>query len=324
MVTQPLPYPGKRDLRAAVADREADAEAQRLDAAKLNLVARVKEAYYRLAYTYAADDVLVRNRTLLDTLLRVSEGRYGVGRAAQQDVFKAQTELSVVELQLERVRQERASREAELNALTGSAPGTPVGRPDDLALVPFAPAVDALLSAAAANAPALKADTAMVASAQAALDVARREYQPDFAVTGGYYAMGSMPSMYMFRFDVNVPLQRERRAAAVGERTSSLAQARSTVDTTRLDIQSRVQQEYHAATTALRLASLYRDTVLPQVRLALESSMASYQTGAVEFLSVLTNAGSALQYEMTYYDELAAFHASASRLEEMTGTPMVH
>ena len=60
------------------------------------------------------------------------------------------------------------------------------------------------------------------------------------------------------------------------------------------------------ASTSVRLARLYRETVLPQARLALESSMASYQTGAVDFLSVLTNFGSVLEYEMTYFDELTA------------------
>jgi len=52
--------------------------------------------------------------------------------------------------------------------------------------------------------------------------------------------------------------------------------------------------------------------------------MASYQTGAVDFLSVLTNFGSVLEYEMTYFDELTAFHLAVSRLGEMTGTTLVH
>ncbi len=76
------------------------------------------------------------------------------------------------------------------------------------------------------------------------------------------------------------------------------------------------------ASTSARLAQLYQGTVLPQARLALESSMASYQTGAVDFLSVLTNFGTVLQYEMTYLDELASYHTAVSRLEEMTGTPL--
>jgi len=324
MATQELPYPGKLALRAAIASRDADAESQQIDAARLTVTARVKQAYYRLAYTYAVGDVLTRNRDLLDTLLKVSENRYAVGQAAQQDVIKAQTQLSILELQLERVGQERATREGELNALLARPVTFLVGRPDDLQLTPFDVTLDALVTAATEHAPMLRRDQIMIDRAQLAIEAARKDYKPDFAITGGYYYMGAMPAMYEFRFDVKVPLQRARRAAAVSEQLSTAEQARSTYDSTRLSLQGRVQEDYQMASTSVRLARLYRDTVLPQARLGLESSMASYQTGAVDFLSVLTNFGTVLEYEMTYFVELASYHTAVSRLEEMTGMPLGH
>jgi cobalt-zinc-cadmium efflux system outer membrane protein len=324
MVSQEVPYPGKLALRASIASREADAEQQQIDAVRLSVTARVKQAYYRLAYTYAVGDVLTRNRDLLDTLLKVSENRYAVGQAAQQDVIKAQTQLSILELQLERVGQERATREGELNALLARPAATPLGQPDDLLLTPFDTPLDSLVSLANEHAPMLKRDQIMIDRSQLAVDAARKEYKPDFGVTGGYYYMGAMPPMYEFRFDVKVPLQRARRAAAVAEQLNTVEQARSTYDSTRLGLQGRIQEDYQMASTSVRLARLYRDTVLPQARLALESSMASYQTGAVDFLSVLTNFGTVLEYEMTYFDELASYHTAVSRLEEMTGTMLAH
>ena len=324
MVSQELPYPGKLNLRAAIVAREADAISQDIEAARLSVTARVKQAYYRLAYTYAVGDVLTRNRDLLDTLLKVSENRYAVGQAAQQDVIKAQTQLSILELQLERVRQERATREGGLNALLARSTATPVGRPDDLQLTPFDLSLDSLVTLATEYAPMLRRDLIMIDRSQVAVDAARKDYKPDFALAGGYYYMGAMPAMYEFRFDVKVPLQRAKRAAAVAEQLSSVEQARSTYDSTRLGLQSRIQQDYQMASASVRLATLYRQTVLPQARLALESSMASYQTGAVDFLSVLTNFGTVLEYEMTYFDELASYHTAVSRLEEMIGTPLVH
>ena len=324
MVSQEIPYPGKLSLRASMASRDADAEFQQIEAARLSVTARVKRAYYRLAYTYAVGGVLTRNHDLLDTLLRVSENRYSVGQAAQQDVIKAQTQLSILELQLERVRQERATREGELNALLARPTTTPVGQPDDLLLTPFDVPVESLVSLANEHAPMLRRGQIMIDRSQLAVDAARTDYKPDFAVSGGYFYMGAMPPMYEFRFDVKIPLQRARRAAAVAEQLSTVEQTRSTYDSTRLDLQARVQEDYHVASTSVRLARLYRDTVLPQARLSLESSMASYQTGAVDFLSVLTNFGTVLEYEMTYFDELASYHTAVSRLEEMTGTPLVH
>lgn len=324
MVSQMLPYPGKLALRGAIAEREADAEFQQIEAARLSVAARVKQAYYRLSYTHAVTDVLRRNKELLDTLLKVSEGRYAVGHAAQQDVIKAQTQLSILELQLERLAQERATREGELNALLNRPASAPVGVPEDLQLVHFDLALESLLATANERAPMLRRDRIMIDRARLALDAARKEYKPDFGVTGGYYYMGSMPPMYELRFDVTLPLRRARRAAAVAEQQSTSDQARSTLESSRLAIQSRVQEDYRMASTAIRLARMYRDGVLPQARLALESSLASYQSGTVDFLSVLTNFGTVLEYEMTYFDELASFHTAVSRLEEMIGASLPH
>jgi len=324
MVSQELPYPGKRDLRGAMASREADAEGQQVDAVRLSVTARVKQAYYRLAYTYAAGEALARNRDLLETLVKVSETRYGVGQAAQQDVIKAQTQLTILQLQLERLGRERLVREAELNALLARGPATPVGQPDDLQLTDFAPSIDDLVAAAGAHAPLLRRDAVLIDRAQLGLDAARKDYKPDFAVSGGYYYMGEMPPMYAFRFDVRIPLQRSRRNAAVAEQVNIVEAAQRSLESARLDVQARLQEDLAIASASARLARLYRESVLPQARLALESSMASYQTGRVDFLSVLTSFGTVLEYEISYYDELVSFHAAVSRLEELTGAPLVH
>jgi outer membrane protein TolC len=324
MVRQEIPFPGKLALRASMAGKEAEAAQQEVAAARVSVVSRLKQAYFRLAYTYAAQEVLARNRELLETLLKVSEARYGVGGAAQQDVFKGQAELTVVQLQEERLLQERRSAEAQLNALLNRSHGSPVPRPEDLKYVPFEITLDTLLAQARAHAPMLRRDESLVARAEIGVQSAQRDYKPDFALSGGYYYMGSMPPMYEFRFDVLLPLQRARRAAALKEQSIKVDEARHAYEATGRSIESQLQDDYQMAATAARLATLYRDTLLPQVRLALESSTASYQTGGVEFLSVLTNFSSVLENEMRYFDELASFHIAASRIEEMTGTPMAH
>jgi outer membrane protein TolC len=229
-----------------------------------------------------------------------------------------------VQLQEERLLQERRAMEAQLTALLNRPAGSEIGRPEELQFVAFAVPLEHLLELARAHAPMLLRDRAMIARAEVGVESARRDYKPDFAVSGGYYNMGSMPAMYEFRFDVTVPLQRARRAAAVKEQSLKVDEARRAFDATGRSIESQLQEDYQMAATSSRLALLYRDTLLPQVRLALESSTASYQTGGVEFLAVLTNFSSVLDNEMRYFDELASFHIAASRLEEMTGAPIAH
>ena len=77
------------------------------------------------------------------------------------------------------------------------------------------------------------------------------------------------------------------------------------------------------ADTSTRLVKLYGQTVIPQASLTLESSLASYETGAVDFLSVLMNYVTIVEYEMNYYEELQNFYVALSRLEEMTGMPLI-
>jgi outer membrane protein TolC len=110
MVSQELPFPGKLKLKGDMASKEAQAEFQQYQAVRLAVISRLKQAYYRLQYTYAASDLLVRNRDLLDKLLKVTEDRCSVGKAMQQDVFKAQTQLSILETRLVKLEQERRSR----------------------------------------------------------------------------------------------------------------------------------------------------------------------------------------------------------------------
>ena len=130
--------------------------------------------------------------------------------------------------------------------------------------------------------------------------------------------------MFEARVDVNVPFRKERRLAAVAEQSLRLQAAQADLASNERGLDAELQAEFRAAATASELARLYRDTVLPQARLALESSISSYESGAVDFLSVLTNFSSVLQYETSYVEELMNFHVATSRVESMTGAPLVH
>ena len=167
-------------------------------------------------------------------------------------------------------------------------------------------------------------DLLMVQRGDAAIASAKAEFKPDFGVSGGYYTMGSMPAMWEFRFDVNLPWRKAKREAAVAEQTLLQKQASQTLDADRLELTMQIAQERQTSETAARLARLYRDTALPQARAAWESSLATYQSGRLEFTALLMSFQSVLDNELAYDEQVAALHTSLARLEELTGTPVVH
>ncbi len=324
MLSQEFPFPGKRKLRGDMALKEAEAEFQDYQAAQLKVLSQLKQAYFRLTYSYAARDVLDRNRELLRKLLRITEARYSVGRAAQQDVFKTQTQLSILETRLVNLQREHDAREAEIDSLLNRAPGAPLGRPPDIQPREFATSIEELYAGASRNAPMLLRDQKMIQRAEIAVNMARKEYYPDYTVSAGYFNQGSMPAMYQARVDFKLPAYFWRKQrAGLTEQAESLAESRHNYEATNQSLHFRVKDDYLMATTSSQLMKLYGQTVVPQATLALESSLASYETGAVDFLSVLTNYVAVVEYEMNYYEEMQNFYLALSRLEEMTAMPLI-
>jgi outer membrane protein TolC len=320
MLSQEIPFPGKRKLAGDMAVKEAEAEWQQYQQAKLSVVARLKQAYYRRAYAFAAVDVLSRNVELLQKLLKITEARYAVGKAAQQDVFKAQTQISVLETKRIQLEREKRARAAEINSLVNRAPGAALGRPGELRVMELPAGLQELYAAARENSPMLRRDEKMIQRAEVAVNMARKEYYPDFTLNGGYYNMGGMSPMYMFRADFKIPLYYFRKQrAAVTEQSQTLAQSRKTYEATSQGLHYRIQDDYLMAESAAQLVAVYGKTVIPQASLALESSLTSYETGAVDFLSVFMNYITVVEYQMNYYEELQNLYLALARLEEMTG-----
>lgn len=175
------------------------------------------------------------------------------------------------------------------------------------------------------NYPALKRDERVIDRGQQALELARKELLPDFAVNvTSQKFVGGMPWMYGVDLMVKVPLfwQRKQRPM-IAEAAAALEGGRQMRDATLAMASAQLTEVYLAGATSHRLADLYSDSVLPQARLSLESSLASYQVGRVDFLSVLTNFVTVLSYEISYEEQNARYLQALARLEPLTGLSLI-
>jgi cobalt-zinc-cadmium efflux system outer membrane protein len=319
MVSQEIPYPGKRKLRGDIAAKEADTEFQQYLAIQLNVRSRVTQAFHRLHHDYAVLDILSEGKDLLSQVIRVSEARYSAGKAAQQDVLKAQTQLSILEARIEEKQQDRETNEAELNALLNRRPGTLVGVPIDSEPAPLRQSVEELLAKAAVGSPDLRKAQEMIQRNELAVNLARKEFHSDYTVSGGYFYMGGMPAMYQFRVDIPIHLHTgQRQRPALDEQVYRLSESRRDFEAAEQNLQFRVREAYFAAQTAYRLMKLYEDTILPQSSLTIESSLPSYETGGTDFLSVLTNVITKIDSQERYHEQRMMYEVARARLEELT------
>lgn len=164
----------------------------------------------------------------------------------------------------------------------------------------------------------------MIERSEVAVAMARKEYYPDVTLNGGYYNMGSMPPMWMFRADVKLPLWSRKQRAGVTEQSYTLTASRRSYESTRNTLESQIREDYLAAEAAKKLMDIYSSTVIPQSNLALESALGGYQAGQGDFMSVLQNFMTSVEYEMNYHEEMQNFHAALTRMEESSTMPLIH
>ena len=112
-----LPWFGKRDRMAAVAEREAEAVAARADATVLDVVTAGRRAYYGLVLNREARRINREQRAIVDTVVEVAIGRLRSGGGMHHDVLKMQTEATMLDDALVMLEADRREMAAMLNAL---------------------------------------------------------------------------------------------------------------------------------------------------------------------------------------------------------------
>ena len=347
-LTQTFPLGGKRGLRRSIAEREVDVASTTSDVIRRNVERDLKSALYELAFIGEARNIVKRNQELLVTFIRIAEGRYSLGLAAQQDVLKAQVEASgLAGTAVELAERERSLR-AKVNSLLGRPTTADVPNPaipaeilraavGPLGNIRFEspalgsrvtdsplPSLAQLQESALRNNPELHVQTAMIASQSAMLDLTRRERIPDVDLSLQYGQRDGYPDMVSATISLPIPLQRRSKQSlllkAPQSELSALNSDRAAgANSIRADVARLVSQiERERAQLALTVK-----VILPQSRASLNSSIASYEVGKAEFLAVLDAQATLFRLETDYVRILTDFATDVAELERVTGVEVI-
>ncbi len=318
--TQEIPFPGKLAIKGKMANVEAEAEWWAYEQTRLNVVAEVKDAYFDLYFIHKAIETVAKNKELMEKFARIAEASYAVGKGAQQDALKAQVEISRLIEQLSLLEQRKQTAEARINSLLFREPETPVGRPEEIKPRDFNYGLAELNQLALTNYPALKSQRRKIDREQYSVELARKDFYPDFTVGLTYFNRPGMPEMYGVNVGVKIPLYFwQKQRPAVAEATASARAERERLENATTLLFFRIKDRYLALTTAQRLTKLYGATIIPQSSLSLESAISGYEVGKVDFLTLLDNLVTLLNYELGYYEQLSNTEKAIAALEPLVG-----
>jgi len=331
-ISQTFPYPGKRGLAAAAAGFEAETALHSVEEMQLGLKENVAVTWWEIYYLDRSLETIERNQALLRQFVEVARTRYEVGEGLQQDVLLAQLELSRLldqAIQVQALREERAIR---LNLLMGELPDAAVDLPSGHAveLAPLAPRQQLYLRAVEAR-PALAGQRAAIRASASRLELARKDYFPDFTV-GVRYGNRDEDDLGQSRQDflsvmlsVQVPLYAgSKQDRQVSQRERELARSQYALT----DERNRVMADIASAITDYRRATgqleLFDTGIIPQARQTVESMLAGYQVNEVDFLNLVRSQVTLLNVELQYWRSYSEANQSIARLQAAVGEDNIH
>lgn len=320
-LSEQFPVAGKLKLQGKIATKDVEAAQTDYEAIRRRITAEVKSAYYDYFYFDKAIQATTQNKELLEKLSKIAEAQYRVGKAMQQDVLRSQVEISMLIEKLTELEQQKATAQARINAYLQQSPETPLAPAAEVTPTTILYSLDELYNLSLSNDTAANRAEKMIERSRLEVTLAQKQYRPDIGVSYMFQQRTAQPDMNGVVVSINIPVfYRSKQRQAVAEATEDVLGAEKMRENRLNEVRFELKQQYLKAKAAEKLVSLYSTGIVPQSSLALESSMSGYQVGKVDFLSVLANFTSVLNYETDYYRQLADSLTAIAQIESLTGT----
>jgi outer membrane protein TolC len=260
-------------------------------------------------------------------LVSIADARYAVGQATQSDALQAQTQVVRMQQELLRLGQEETMRRSELQKLLGrhDEEAQPIV-PTRATLLDLPAAPEALQRAAQQERPQLKSLAALIEKSDREVELARREYYPDFEVRFNYGQRDRAPDgtprddMVTLTVAVNLPIWRKSRLEPrVAEANAMRRQAASLAEDQRLETRASLQKQLALEQQQRASASLYRGTLMPQTDAAFDSALAAYRVGKVDFLTLLEARMRVYETALGEAEAIAGHNKAIAEIDFLTG-----
>ena len=294
---------------------------QKLESVTRSVLEQVKEAYLQLAYIQASLVVLDRNDKLLEQIEKIADARYRVGQGSQQDVLKAQLERTKLQLEVVHHHNVMQTQQALMQKLLNRTSGSPNMTTEPLVETQLTYSVDELLGKVRTENPEVAGQQQAINRQSLQVEIARKDRYPDFNVQYQWqHTSDQFRDYYMVSFSARLPVYRRKKLnpemnQAVEELNRSKREYESQVQAAFFDVRS----QYISAETASQMLKIYREGLIPQALATYQSGLAAYQTGRLDFETLLSAFMDVLNFDNEYWKALADHETALARIEQVTG-----
>ncbi len=324
-LTQTIPFPGRLGLKKAFTSSAAGQMAAELKAKELEILSSIKTAYFDYLYDVKAIKTTTEIKGIIDALKKVAEIKYSTGLTPQQDVIKAEVELSMIDTELAELEARKDIAKINLNGLIGRKPDTPIGgeiegykheRPRLN--------VEELSKTAFEKSPMLLAINSNIKEAEIGKELSKRKYSIDFMFEmAAVQREDRFPDTWNLMFGITLPIWSGKYRGMQAEAGYSLESAKASLENTRINILKELNDEVRMLKATERILELYEKSLAPMAEIGFKSSLVSYETGRVDFMTVIEGERTLKKTKIDYLRATADYWQRLSEIEKIVGEELM-
>ncbi len=291
-IQQAFPKGNTLALREKKTRSLASAESLRARLEELKLLRDLRKAYLDAYYQIQAAHIIRSSRKLFESLTEITQVQYGSGGSSQQDVLRAELELSRLDDRLTQVKAKEDAARAALSRWLGQVAWQALE--DGLPALP-AVADRESIAASLERHPEIRLQSAIIETHQQAVAISREQYKPGWTL-GAEYRMrfGDNPDdsdrsdMGALMLTVDMPLFTEKR------QDKRLAASQKRADAAYLERENswRMLREKLAAAHSSRerleeRLERYQERLIKDAEENAKAALLAYQSGTIEFTGLM-------------------------------------
>lgn len=333
--SQAFPFPGKLTLKEDVAEFEAKAAYYDVTEMRLLLTKSVSNKWWQLFYLDRAIETVDKNQALLKQFIEVAKTKYTTGKGLQQDVLLSQLELSKLINQKIQIVALKENKIIQLNILMDIAPRSAINLPQQLdSNQPRVLTEERLYQLAVKSRPLLQKHKQLVSAANSRLDLAKKDYYPDFniGVTFGdrvgqnpISMGGGRADLFSIKLGIKIPLYASsKQSYKVKQRISEQYKSKFAYLDETNQVKADIANNMTDYRRAIQQRSLFETGILPQARQTVQSMLAGYQVSEVDFLNLVRSQVTLFNYELQFWQSVSQSNQALASLKASIGKENIY
>ncbi len=291
-IQQEFPRGSTTDLKQQQSRWLAQAATAQANDEERKLLLQVRDAYLNLYYEIQAGQIVEETRKLFTKLVKITEDQYAAGRVNQQDVIRADLELSRLDDRATKIRSNEDEYRASLAQWIGDTAWQDID--DGLPALPDV-VNDSDINELLTQHPSVLAETARVEASRAMTEVAKQDYKPgigafvEYRKRFGENADGSDRSdMMAAMVTMDIPLFTENRQdKRVAAREQSTNAARYSRDDALRILRRKLERDRAIYRRLSERELIYKTRLVSSASSNAKASLNAYQSGVTEFTTLM-------------------------------------